>query len=62
VLAGIEEQGQSVVVVGDGQLGCLEVQLPTANQFMELAFQSVLNLGVPRRGPVRFRPEIFDRI
>ena len=47
---------------GDRLLACLEVQLPTANQFMELAFQSVFNLGVPRRGPVRFRPEIFDRI
>ena len=39
-------------VCGDGLLGCFQVEPPTANQLMELAFQSVFNLGVPRRGPV----------
>jgi hypothetical protein len=29
---------------------------------MELAFEPVFNLRVPRRGPVGLRPEILDRI
>jgi hypothetical protein len=29
---------------------------------MKFAFEPVLNLSVPRRGPVGLRPEIFDRI
>jgi hypothetical protein len=49
-------------VYGDRLLGCLEVELPFANQFMEFALQPVLHLGVPRRSSVRLRPEIFDRI
>ena len=32
-------------------LGCLEVQLPAANQLVKLVFEPVLYLRVPRQGP-----------
>jgi hypothetical protein len=35
------------------------VESPTANHFMKFGFQPVSNLGVPRRGSVRLRPEIL---
>jgi hypothetical protein len=49
-------------VCGDGLLGGFQVELPAANQLVKLSFEPVFYLGVPRRGPVGLRPEIFDRI
>jgi hypothetical protein len=40
----------------------LRSRLPTANQLVKLAFQSIFNLGVPRRSLVGFRLEILDRL
>ena len=48
--------------VGSCELCCLEVELPAANQCMKLVFEPVFNLSIPRRGSMRLRPEIFDRI
>jgi hypothetical protein len=31
-------------------LCCLEIELPTANQLIKLAFETVFKVGVPRRG------------